>query len=127
MARPLRLLAELSVLPLLLRAVRRPGRLAVAGVAVCAVAELGRRRAGGRSVCPASTVLWAPVWVLERSVCVWAAVAVRSRGGVSYAGSRLHTAGYTRAELRRRLRSRPPVPLPLPLKDTDSRRATDHR
>ncbi|MFF0991423.1 glycosyltransferase [Kocuria nitroreducens] len=105
-AQPPRLLAELSLLPLMCWAVRRPGGLVAGAVAVCGVAEIGRRRAGGAQVFPAGTVLWAPLWVLERSVCVWAAVAVRARGGVSYAGSRLRTAGHSRAALRRRLRRR---------------------
>ncbi|MEX5258585.1 hypothetical protein RCG71_19955, partial [Kocuria sp. CPCC 205281] len=63
---------------------------------------------------PAGTVLWAPLWVLERSVCVWAAVALRARGGVSYAGSRLRTAGHSRAVLRRRLRDRAPLEVTSP-------------
>ncbi|MFW6187556.1 MAG: glycosyltransferase [Actinomycetota bacterium] len=104
-AQPVRLAVELSLLPLLGWAVRRPARLAGLGVLVCAVAEAGRRRAGGRRVYPASTVLWAPAWVLERAVCVWAAVGARLRGGVPYAGSRLRTAGHSRAALRRRLRT----------------------
>ncbi len=106
-AQPPRLLAELSLLPVLVCwGVRRPVGLAAGALAVCAVAEAGRRRGGGAAVFPASTVLWAPVWVLERSVCVWAAVVLRARGGVSYAGSRLRTAGHSRAALRRRLRRR---------------------
>ncbi|THE18979.1 glycosyltransferase family 2 protein [Kocuria rosea] len=103
-AQPARLLAELSLLPLLGWAVRRPGRCAAGALAVCGVAEFGRRRHGGAAVYPGGTVLWVPLWVLERSVCVWAAVVVRARGGVSYAGSRLRTAGHSRAALRRRLR-----------------------
>ena len=105
-AQPGRLAAELFLAPVLVWAARRPGRLLAAGVAVCGLAEAGRRRGGGAAVYPASTVLWAPVWVLERSVCVWAAVALRARGGVSYAGSRLRTAGHSRAALRRRLHRR---------------------
>ena len=105
-AQPGRLALELSWLPVLLWSARRPRRLAGLGALVCAVAEVGRRRAGGRRVYPASTVLWAPAWVLERSVCVWAALGARCRGGVPYAGSRLRTAGHSRATLRRRLRDR---------------------
>jgi hypothetical protein len=105
-AQPPRLLAELSLLPLLCWAVRHPGGLAAAVLAVCGVAEAGRRRAGGARVFPADTVLWAPLWVLERSVCVWAAVLARARGGVAYAGGRVRTAGHSRAALRRRLRRR---------------------
>ena len=108
-AQPHRLLAELSLLPLMCWAVRHPVRLAAGALAVCGVAEMGRRRAEGAQVFPAGTVLWAPLWVLERSVCVWAAVALRARGGVSYAGARLRTAGHSRAALRRRLRDRAPL------------------
>lgn len=105
-AQPHRLLAALSLLPLMCWVVRHPAWLVVGSVAVCGVAEVGRRRAGGARVFPASTVLWVPLWVLERSVCVWAAVAFRARGGVSYAGSRLRTAGHSLAALRRRQRRR---------------------
>lgn len=105
-AQPGRLAVELTWLPVLLWSARRPLRGAGLCLLVCAVAEAGRRRAGGRRVYPASTVLWAPVWVLERSVCVWAALGARWRGGVPYAGARLRTAGHSRAALRRRLRER---------------------
>ncbi|MFE7630989.1 glycosyltransferase [Kocuria sp. NPDC057446] len=118
-AQPSRLLAELSLLPLMCRGARRPGGLVAGVLAVCGVAEFGRRRAGGTRVFPADTVLWAPLWVLERSVCVWVAVALRACGGVSYAGSRLCTAGHSRVALRRRLRGRKPL---LPV-STDPRRA----
>jgi hypothetical protein len=120
-AQPTRLLAELSLLPVLVWAARRPGRLVTGLLAVCGVAEVGRRRCGGAVVYPGSMVLWAPLWVLERSVCVWAAVAVRARGGVSYAGARLRTAGHSRAVLRRRLRRRGEDALPA---DTGTCRAT---
>ncbi|MGX5358234.1 glycosyltransferase [Kocuria sp. KH4] len=109
-AQPHRLLAELSLLPLMCWAVRYPVGLTAGALAVCAVAETGRRQAEGVRVFPAGTVLWAPLWVLERSVCVWAAVAVRARGGVTYAGARLRTAGHSRAALRQRLRHRSKEP-----------------
>jgi hypothetical protein len=105
-AQPARLLAELSLCPALVWAARCPGRLVAAGVAVCGLAEAGRRRGGGAAVYPGSAALWAPVWVLERSVCVWAAVAARASGGVPYAGSRLRTAGHSKAALRRRVGGR---------------------
>ncbi|GAA1753447.1 glycosyltransferase family 2 protein [Kocuria aegyptia] len=124
-AQPPRLLAELSLLPLMCWAVRRPGRLVAGAVAVCGVAEIGRRRAGGTQVFPAGTVLWAPLWVLERSMCVWAAVAVRARGGVSYAGARLRTAGHSRTALRRRLRCGDRGPLLL--RGTGPERARSQR
>ncbi|GEO91026.1 glycosyltransferase [Kocuria flava] len=105
LAQPVRLLAELSLLPVLCWAARRPVRLAAGAGTVCALAEAGRRRAGGRAVYPATSAAWAPLWVLERSVCVWAAVLARCRGGVPYAGARLRTAGHSTARLRRRLRA----------------------
>lgn len=49
------------------------------------VAELGRRRAGGTRYFPAHTSLFAPLWLMERAVCSWVAVAQRiGRGGVVY-------------------------------------------
>ena len=38
-------------------------------------AAIGRRRHGGRTVFPVATVVWAPVWVLERSILVWVGIA----------------------------------------------------
>ena len=82
-------------------AARRPGLLVRAGLVTVAVAELGRRRAGGARVFPAHTALAAPAWVLERGVCAWLAVGRRLRGGVPYAGSRLRTAAHSTRALRR--------------------------
>jgi hypothetical protein len=56
---------------------------------VIALAEVGRRRAGGARVFPASAALWAPVWAAERAVTVWLALVMRLRGGVTYRGTRL--------------------------------------
>jgi hypothetical protein len=62
-------------------------------LAVMAVAERGRRRAGGRRVFPATASLLAPVWVAERAVCSWIAFGYwATRRGVPYAGTRLHRA-----------------------------------
>ncbi|MFI6132240.1 glycosyltransferase [Micromonospora sp. NPDC051141] len=102
-ARPAWLLAALAVLPATAVALvaRRPGLLVRAGLVTVAVAELGRRRAGGARVFPAHTTLAAPAWVLERGVCAWLAVGRRLRGGVPYAGSRLRTAAHSTRALRR--------------------------
>ncbi|GAB3069540.1 glycosyltransferase family 2 protein [Micromonospora schwarzwaldensis] len=107
-ARPAWLLAALAVLPATAVALvaRRPGLLLRAGLVTVAVAELGRRRAGGARVFPAHTTLAAPAWVLERGVCAWLAVGRRLRGGVPYAGSRLRTAAHSTRALRRRLARR---------------------
>jgi|SRR5690349_11102834 len=87
-AQPARMAAFLAVLPMMVALPAR-GRVAVAGAAV-ALAEVGRRRAGGARVFPADAPLWAPVWLLERGVCAWLAVGTRVLfGGVPYAGGRL--------------------------------------
>jgi hypothetical protein len=113
-AQPARLLLELALLPLCGWALRRPARiLALAGTA-CALAELGRRRAGGTAAFPPTAALWAPAWLLERAVCSWLAVAQRLAGGVRYAGSRMPRAGSSRAQLRRRLRAPSSAHVPLP-------------
>ena len=82
-AEPGRLAVELSLVPLAVAARRRVALLACLAVAI---AEVGRRRAGGRAVFPASTSLWAPAWVAERAVCSWLAVLARLRGGARYGG-----------------------------------------
>jgi hypothetical protein len=112
-ATPGRLAAELSVLPALALA-RRRGRLgratAALALATVALAEVGRRRAGGRTVLPWTAPLWAPPWLAERSVCSWLAVARRLGGGVPYAGGRLRTAAHSTRQLRRTVPGRAPLP-----------------
>jgi hypothetical protein len=64
-----------------------------------AAAETGRRVKGGRNVFHASSALLAPVWVMERAVCVWLALAVRALGGVRYSGGRIACAAHSRGQL----------------------------
>ena len=106
-AQPLRLAAELSLLPVLLWSLHRPRRLLAGAGAVVAAAEYGRRRAGGSLVFGSAAPLWAPAWVAERSVCIWAALYRRLRGGIPYAGSRLKTAAHPVRKLRRQFRPGP--------------------
>jgi hypothetical protein len=104
-ARPVHLLVGLSVVPgLLAAAVRgawRPVLVAAAGTV--GVAEMGRRRGGGAERFPVWASWVAPVWLVERGVCSWAAVFWRLRGGVPYAGERVMRAASSRRALRRRL------------------------
>ncbi len=101
-AQPGRLAAELAALPLLGYAARRPRRLLAGTGALIALAEVGRRRQGGREAFPPTSALWAPLWALERGVCIWLAVLSRLRGGVPYAGGRMKLAAHSEAWLRRR-------------------------
>ncbi|MGO4301679.1 glycosyltransferase [Leifsonia sp. RAF41] len=103
-AQPARLIAELALLPLVLASLRRPRRIIAGVVAVVALAEVGRRRAGGRLLFPPTAALWAPAWLAERAVCVWFAVGARIRGGVRYSDGRLLRAATPLRILRRRLR-----------------------
>jgi hypothetical protein len=104
-AQPIRLLVELGVLPVALLAGRRDARavLAMAGASV-ALAELGRRRHGGRSVFPPGCSMMAPFWVAERALCSWLALGQRLRGGVPYAGARFPRSATSRRSLRARMR-----------------------
>ena len=91
-ARPGYLLAELSIVPLVALAVtrRRWPALGAGVLAVMGLAEVGRRRAGGRQVFPATSSLLAPAWVAERALCSWVALAYwASRRGVPYGNTRL--------------------------------------
>ena len=102
LAQPARLVTELGVLPALaLAARRRPPALPMLAACVVALAEVGRRRAGGTAAFTATAPFWAPAWLLERSVCVWAAVGYRLTGGVPYSGGRLVRAASSTARLRR--------------------------
>ena len=105
-ALPGRLALWLALVPALgLAVATRATRAASAGIASSiAVAELGRRRAGGAGYFPAHTSLFAPAWLLERGVCSWIAVVQRlSRGGVVYADGVVERAATPVKELRRRL------------------------
>ncbi|WP_262379635.1 glycosyltransferase family 2 protein [Nonomuraea sp. PA05] len=103
LAQPARLALFLSVLPGLAWCVlrRRYGPVAAGAGAAVALAELGRRRAGGGRVFPRTASLFAPVWVLERAVCGWLAVGAAACGGVPYAGRRLRRAAHSVRWLRR--------------------------
>ncbi|MCI4062194.1 glycosyltransferase family 2 protein [Micromonospora sp. R77] len=115
LAQPVRLVTSLAVLPGVLAALaaRRPALLLGAGAVTVAVAELGRRRAGGGRVFPAHTALAAPLWLLERGVCAWLALGRRLRGGVPYGGTRLRVAAHSRRVLRCRLADAGPADLAL--------------
>jgi hypothetical protein len=112
-ARPERLLVQLAVLPAAI-ALAITGHwlfLALIAAAIVAVAELGRRRAGGTRVFPFSASLFAPVWLAERAVCSWLAVFSRLVfGGVRYRGTVLNLAANPLRVLRgRHGRTRPDV------------------
>ncbi|HEX8919190.1 MAG TPA: glycosyltransferase family 2 protein [Chloroflexota bacterium] len=105
MARPWRFVVFLLVLPALaLLILARRWAAAVSMIlSPVAIAELGRRRAGGRHVFPAVASPAAPVWVVERSACTWLALGARLfLGGVPYRRSVLRTAASSDRELRRR-------------------------
>ncbi len=104
LAQPARMALFLAVLPALAAALPRRPRtvLACAGLTV-GLAEIGRRRAGGRRVFPFGTALFAPVWLLERATCSWLALGARIvHGGVPYAGRRMRTAAHSTRRLRTR-------------------------
>ncbi|MGW3893021.1 glycosyltransferase [Micromonospora chokoriensis] len=103
LAQPARLLTALAVLPALATAVaaRRPALVLAAAAGTVALAEAGRRRAGGTAVFPPATALAAPVWLLERGVCGWLAVAQRFLlGGVRYGDGRIRRAAHRTRSLR---------------------------
>jgi hypothetical protein len=102
-AQPARLAVELAVLPAVVAAIagRRLRWLGVGAAAVVALAETGRRRAGGARVFPRTAALWAPLWLAERAVCVWLAIGARLRGGVRYSDGRLRRAAHSPRWLRR--------------------------
>jgi len=89
LARPARLVAQLAVLPLSIVVSLGFGwtGLAALALAVAAVAEAGRQRAGGTRHFPILASLLAPAWLAERAICIWLAVGARvALGGVPYRG-----------------------------------------
>lgn len=93
-------LALVPALALLIARGRRRAALAIAA-APAGVAEIGRRRAGGSRHFPLTGSLLAPLWVAERSICVWIALWRRIQGtGVQYGRGRLTHAATTTRRLR---------------------------
>jgi hypothetical protein len=111
---PARLGAFLAVAPLTIALARRRRWRRLAGLALstAGVAEAGRRRAGGAERFPLSGSLLAPLWVVERSISSWLAVAARLRGGVRYGDRRLRHAATPMRRLRRRYAESPGSPGP---------------
>jgi hypothetical protein len=112
-ALPGRMAVWLAVLPGIgacaLRRDWRPAAAAAAGIV--ALAEIGRRRSGGRRVFPPAASLLAPLWVLERGICSWLAVEKRlTRGGIPYGGVVIPRAASSMRRLRRRFAGRDAVP-----------------
>lgn len=104
-ARPLRLIVSLAVLPVaLLLALRRQWiALMVTVAAIIGLAEMGRWRSGGRRVFPFAASILAPVWVMERAICIWLALGMRLfSGGVHYHGTVLKNAANSEKVLRQR-------------------------
>ena len=116
LARPARLAVQASVLPLVI-ALALTGQwlaLLTGTAAIAGIAELGRRRAGGRRVFPATASLFAPAWLAERALCIWLAVGSRiALGGVRYRGVVLrHAATPMRVLRARHGPARHPAPSP---------------
>jgi hypothetical protein len=110
LAQPWRLVTFLATLPVSAVAVSRHGAspLVAAAAGLVAVAECGRRRAGGAAVFPARTSWFAPLWVGERALCSWVALGqLVLRGGVDYAGSRLSVAAHSTGWIRHRMQTAP--------------------
>lgn len=109
-ARPGYMLTWLSILPIVAAVVARRKPATALGLALgsIAIAELGRRRDGGRARFPSTAALWAPVWLAERAICSWLAVAARLRGGARYHGARIPRAA-TPLPWLRRLAAAPPT------------------
>ena len=105
LALPIRFACWLGVVPAAAFAIARHRslRLAAAALATVGIAEAGRRRQGGRERFHWTCSLFAPLWIAERAVCAWCAVALRMRGGVRYSHGRITTAANSRRVLARRL------------------------
>jgi len=109
-ARPLRLVVALAGLPVLTLLIATGHFRWVLGLFVLApivIAEAGRRRDQGARVFPFSSALCAPLWVLERAICSWLALATRAvLGGIPYSGGVVTTAAHSTLALAQRQQRR---------------------
>jgi hypothetical protein len=86
------------------RLVRGDRRSIAAGaVAAIALAELGRRRAGGASHFSPVASAMAPLWLGERAVTSWLAVRQKLTGGTRYGDKLIPRAASSTRSIRRRL------------------------
>ena len=116
-AMPGRMAAFLAIVPALawLLAQRRRRIALLTALAPAALAEAGRRRAGGTTHFPVSGSLLAPVWVAERAVCVWIALWRGLSGrGVHYGRGRLTRAATPSGRLRAAVGAREPIDVLVP-------------
>lgn len=107
-ARPTRFAIQLAILPIViaLAVTRHWVAIAILAAAVALAAELGRQRAGATRVFPASSSLFAPLWLAERALCSWLALGAGVfLGGVPYRGTILHHAATPMRVLRQRFAS----------------------
>jgi hypothetical protein len=112
LAQPVRLVTHLALLPATIVLARRRswGTLGTAAAVAVGLAEIGRRRHGGRDAYPPSASFFAPAWLAERAICVWVAVGSRvSLGGCRYRGRTIRRAATSRRALRRRAGRQPVV------------------
>jgi hypothetical protein len=89
-ARPLRMTLALSVLPLIIALIvfRHLEFFSAFAAIAISVAEAGRNRAGATRYFSILSSVLAPLWIVERGLCAWLALAERfRRGGISYAGN----------------------------------------
>jgi glycosyltransferase involved in cell wall biosynthesis len=107
-ARPVHFAAQLALLPAAMLAYRRsPAWLFAAAAGAVAAAEIGRRKAKGRTVFPSTSALWAPAWLAERAVTSWMALGTRLLfGGVRYRSTRLRNAATPPRILEEKVRKR---------------------
>ena len=94
---PGRMLLWLAIAPATVLARRHRRRLLGAGGTLAvALAERGRRRAGGAARFPVLSSLLAPGWLAERALCSWLALAqLLIFGGVRYRGGVIRVAAHS--------------------------------
>ena len=75
-ARPWRFSAQLSLLPVCVSLAIFVGLNSLWAVALVGIiaGEVGRRKAGGNKAFPATSALWTPAWLIERSLTSWVAL-----------------------------------------------------
>jgi hypothetical protein len=110
-AQPFRWLFFICLLPLtIILAQRSIGFIPLIIVASIIIAEIGRRKSGGKNVFYPISSFFAPVWLMERGICSWLALGQKLyKGGCLYGNVIIPRAANPISKIRRDKKNKFPI------------------